>query len=181
MSDREKTANILQALLDNHASDCCLVEMPFSGNSSWIKRRSDLITLKPCKPFTVTAYEIKVSVSDFKKDSLEKQEFSLLHSNRFYYVTPDEDKFKKLVPEWAGWRPYDGKDFHVRKRAPFSECEQPTWQMVSHAIRNSRIARRDTEDMRNRISDLRRHVRTLEDTIKNKDRIISENFIDKFS
>lgn len=164
-TDKEKTSLILKALLENHSADCCLVEMPHVEDWGWVKRRTDLITLKPCKPFTVTAYEIKVSVSDFKNDSIEKQEFALKHCNRFYYVTPNESKFAALIPSWAGWRPYDGKKFTVRRQSPKSEAVPPDWRMVANAIRNSARCRRDVADMRLRMRDNKYLIQDLKNQL----------------
>jgi hypothetical protein len=67
-------------------------------------RRCDFWTLAPCqsKGYAATAYEIKVSRADYRRDTPEKQREARLFSDRFYYVTPPALIQPAEVPDWAG-------------------------------------------------------------------------------
>src|SRR5688572_10827915 len=67
-------------------------------------RRCDFWTIAPwqSKGYLATAYEIKVSRADFKRDTYEKQREARLFSDRFYYVTPAGLLKTTDIPDWAG-------------------------------------------------------------------------------
>ena len=67
-------------------------------------RRCDFWTIAPwqSKGYLATAYEIKVSRADYRRDTYNKQREARLFSDRFYYVTPPALLKTEEVPDWAG-------------------------------------------------------------------------------
>lgn len=109
------------------------------------KRRIDFWTLVPMKSrgFLATAYEIKVSREDFRRDNDEKQSGALAFSDRFYYVTPPGLLTKADLPEWAGLLECDGQRLITIRRAPVRSKQEPTWEFIVSLMRNCGDARRD--------------------------------------
>lgn len=108
-------------------------------------RRVDFWTLEPAASFgfRTSAYEIKVSRSDFKRDTDEKQAGALRWSDRFWYVTPPELLRKEDLPSWAGLQEWDGQAFRVIRKAPKRVKEAPDWEFIVSLLRNSGDCRRD--------------------------------------
>ena len=108
-------------------------------------RRVDFWTLEPAasRGFRAQAYEIKISRGDFKRDSEEKQEGALAYADRFWYVTPPGLIEKAEIPVWAGLQEWDGKLFHVRRKAPMRAKRDPDWEFVVSLLRNCGDQRRD--------------------------------------
>lgn len=109
------------------------------------KRRIDFWTMVPMKSrgFLATAYEIKVSREDFRRDTDEKQSGALVFSDRFYYVTPPGLLAKADLPAWAGLLECDGQRLTTIRRAPVRSKQEPTWEFVVSLMRNCGEARRD--------------------------------------
>lgn len=118
------------------------------------KRRIDFWTMAPIrsKGFLATAYEIKVSRADYKRDSDQKQSGALAYSDRFYYVTPPSLISKDELPEWAGLIEWDGEKLSTIRRSPVREKLQPSWEFVVSLMRNSGEARRDVGLLKAQIS-----------------------------
>lgn len=108
-------------------------------------RRVDFWTLEPAasQGFRATAYEIKISRSDFKRDAGEKQSAALTYSDRFYYVTPPNLISKQELPAFAGLIEWNGKSLTVIRRAPMRRKIEPDWMFVVSILRNSGDCRRD--------------------------------------
>ena len=133
--------DILNALIAYSDDKIWASELAFNGG----ERRIDFWTLEPhrSKHFRSSAYEIKVSRADFKRDTAEKQQHALSFTDRFWYVTPHGLLDRSEIPEWAGLQEWDGRFFHVRKKAPMREKVDPTWEFIVSLIRNSGETRRD--------------------------------------
>lgn len=139
---------ILDALIAASSEKIWAIEVPFG------KSRIDFWTLEPTRSagFRATSYEIKVSRSDFNRDSEEKQEGTLRYSDRFFYVTPSGLLEKREIPEWAGLLEWDGEAWRVKKRSPkLEKAQEPGWGVIVDIIRNSGQCRRDIALMMMRI------------------------------
>jgi hypothetical protein len=110
------------------------------------KRRIDFWTLAPIpsKGFQATAYEIKISRADYKRDCDEKQSGALLYSDRFYYVTPPGLLAVSELPSWAGLMEWDGERMKTIRRAPARQKQEPSWEFIVSLMRNCGQSRRDT-------------------------------------
>ena len=82
MTDAEKTEAILTALKERCRNEIWAVELALSSGA----RRCDFWSLHPhaSKGYLARAYEIKVSRSDFKRDTSIKQRQARLFSDEFY-------------------------------------------------------------------------------------------------
>lgn len=117
-------------------------------------RRVDFWTLEPAasRGYRASAYEIKISRSDFRRDSDEKQDGALRYSDRFWYVTPPALLTKTEIPKWAGLMEWDGKSFTVKKKAPSRLKQSPDWEFVVSLMRNCGDQRRDIGLMKAQIA-----------------------------
>jgi hypothetical protein len=108
-------------------------------------RRVDFWTLVPAasQGFRATAYEVKISRSDFKRDTDDKQSGALRYSDRFYYVTPPGLIAKGELPAYAGLQEWNGKGFSIVRRAPMRAKSEPDWEFIVSILRNSGDCRRD--------------------------------------
>lgn len=149
-SEAITAANILTALIAVSDAKIWATELAlFSGS-----RRIDFWTLEPVpsKGFRASAFEIKVSRSDFLRDRDGKQDGALKWSDRFWYVTPPDLLTKADLPEWSGLQEWDGKAFRVVRKAPGRSKAEPSWEFVASLIRNSGDCRRDTELLKSQIA-----------------------------
>lgn len=131
-------------------------------------RRCDFWTLAPwqSKGYLATAYEIKVSRADFRRDSHAKQREARLFSDRFYYVTPPGLLRKDEVPDWAGYiEIHDGKP-KIVVPAPLRDKDMPSWELVVSLLRNSGTIRRDTDLIRQENSRLKRMLKNASERIR---------------
>lgn len=149
MSDTDKTEAILEALKQRHRAEIWAVELALSSGA----RRCDFWSLHPhaSKGYLARAYEIKVSRSDFRRDTPKKQRDARLFSDEFYYVTPPGLVNVDEVPDWAGLMEWDGERWRVPISAPRRDKDAPSWELVVSIMRNSGDIRRDTAVMRDRI------------------------------
>ncbi|MGI4744945.1 MAG: MmcB family DNA repair protein [Janthinobacterium lividum] len=110
-------------------------------------RRCDFWTLAPCqsKGYAATAYEIKVSRADFRRDSHAKQREARLFSDRFYYATPAGLLRPDEVPDWAGLIEYSDAGRVIVVPAPLRDKDAPSWELIVSLLRNSGRIRRDTD------------------------------------
>lgn len=124
-------------------------------------RRCDFWTIAPCqsKGYAATAYEIKISRADFRRDSHGKQREARLFSDRFYYVTPPGLLSAEEIPDWAGLiEMRDGKK-HVVVPAPLRDKDAPSWELIVSLLRNSGTIRRDADLIRKERDRLKRQLR----------------------
>lgn len=138
-----KADEILDALIAISSDKLWATELPFRGS----KTRIDFWTLEPMKSkgFRASAYEIKVTKADFKRDTEAKQSGALRYSDRFWYATPDGLIAVEEVPCWAGLMTWNGKRFSIKKKAPKREKESPDWGVFVDVVRNSGQCRRDVQ------------------------------------
>lgn len=158
-------AEVLEALIaDCDTSMIWASELALSSGA----RRCDFWTLAPwqSKGYRAIAYEIKVSRSDFRRDTADKQREARLFSDQFYYATPPGLLTSADIPDWAGLvEIVDGKK-RIAVPAPLRDKDAPSWELIVSLLRNSGRIRRD-EDLivaeRNR---LRRMVRDAAERLK---------------
>lgn len=153
MTDAEKTRQIEEVLVQASVDKICATELPFGPQG---QRRIDVWTLEVAasKHFRATAYEIKVSRADFRRDSQVKQQWALDYSDRFFYVTPPSLISRDELPEWAGLIECEGKALKVIKRAPKREKCDPDWKFIVDLVRSEFLVRRDTSLLTTRIYQL---------------------------
>jgi len=149
--------DIVEALIS--ISDNCIwaTELAFLGGA----RRIDFFTLQPTasQQFRTSAYEIKVSRADFRRDSREKQDHALRWSDRFWYVTPTGLIAPSEAPEWAGLMEWDGKAFRVKRKAPRRSKAPPDWEFIVSMLRFSGDCRRDIGMMKAQLSFMEHQLR----------------------
>lgn len=117
-------------------------------------RRVDFWTLEPAasRGFRATAYEIKISRTDFKRDSEDKQDGAIRWSDRFWYVTPPGLLKRDELPTWAGLQEWDGSKFSIIRKAPMRQKAEPGWDFIVSVLRNAGDIRRDVGLMKAQIA-----------------------------
>lgn len=131
-------------------------------------RRCDFWTIAPwqSKGYLATAYEIKVSRADFRRDTHGKQREARLFSDRFYYVTPPAMLRAEEVPDWAGLLEIlDGKP-KIIVPAPLRDKDAPSWELIVSLLRNSGQIRRDADLIRKERDRLKRMLQNASDRIR---------------
>lgn len=144
-------AQIVEALHKHHHKDLCFDELRLSSGFANLSRLDFLaINVAPSSGNATTAYEVKVSKSDFKRDTHKKQRGARLLSDYFYYIAPKGVIPQDAVPDWAGlieveWKSTKyqnkGKPFISFKKviqAPKRDKDAPSWGLVVSMIRNDR-------------------------------------------
>lgn len=137
---------IIDALIATTGDTCIwATELAYSSG----RNRADFFTLQShaSKGYKATAFEVKVSRADFKRDSHKKQREARLFSDEFYYVTPPGLLKLEEVPDWAGLIEIHNGKRKVIHEAPRRDKDMPSWELVVSLIRNSGRVRRD-EDKR---------------------------------
>lgn len=155
---------VIEALVKRHSKEIWATELAFDGGA----RRCDFWALSAhaSKGFRAVAYEVKISRSDFKRDSYEKQRQARLFSDQFYYATPPGLLEKDQIPDWAGLVEIrSGKAVNV-VQAPLRDKDGPTWQLVASLIRNSGEIRRDADLVRQERNFLRRKMAEAYDKLR---------------
>ncbi len=146
-----KADEIVDALYAKHNKDLCFDELRMSSGFANLSRLDFLaINVAPSSGNLSTAYEVKVSRADFRRDTHIKQRGARLLSDHFYYIAPIDVIPHDEVPDWAGlieveWtvNKYrnNGKPFlKFTKRipAPKRDKDAPSWGLVVSMIRNER-------------------------------------------
>lgn len=131
-------------------------------------RRCDFWTIAPwqSKGYLATAYEIKVSRADFKRDNHGKQREARLFSDRFYYATPPGMLKPEEIPDWAGLiEIHDGKT-KIVVPAPLRDKDAPSWELIVSLLRNSGTIRRDADIVRKERDRLKRMVRDADTKLR---------------
>lgn len=179
MTDAETTAAILEALKAQAGDAIWAVELALATGA----RRCDFwkLEVQASKGYRATAYEIKASRGDFRRDNPVKQREARLYSDRFYYVTPAGLIASEEVPDWAGlieWSLEGG--FKTRIPAPLREKDAPSWELVVSLFRNSAEIGRDVGLMKAELSQLRWQVSRYKAGEKNSEaaiqRLMAENY-----
>lgn len=147
-----KTEQVMQGLRRYARNVDALYFEELRAGAGWgmdSQRRIDAWTIgtAPSKGNERTAYEVKVSRSDFRKDmrSPHKQRPARLFSNRFYYVAPEGLIKPTELPLWAGLLEatiaQDHEWLSLAVPAPFFETEAPSWRfavsLARHAAKHS--------------------------------------------
>ena len=153
---------IIDALIADAPECIWATELAFSSGA----RRIDFWKMEhhSSKGYRATAYEVKISRSDFKRDSHAKQREARLFSDCFYYVTPVGLVKPEEIPDWAGLIEFDGTRLSRKVAAPLRDKSCPSWELVVSLIRNSGEIRRDVTLERKELLGLRRQ----KDEIKKK-------------
>jgi len=148
-NDTIKATQIEELLYEKHTKDMCFRELRFSSGFA-NESRCDFLAMNvgPSTGNAIDAYEIKVSRSDFRRDSHRKQRSARLFSDRFWYIAPEGIIPHEEVPDWAGlmeveWYCHDfegAKPFLRIKRiisAPKRDKDGPSWGLVVSMVRNA--------------------------------------------
>ena len=147
-----KTLEVMEALRRHCRQQGALYFEELRAGAGWgtdSQRRIDAWSIQtaPSKGNVRTAYEVKVSRSDFQSDMRkpQKQRPARLSSNRFYYVAPEGLIKPEELPIWAGLM--EAKEWNgmhhvsVEIDSPFFDTEPPSWRfvvsLVRHAARHS--------------------------------------------
>jgi hypothetical protein len=141
-----EAADIVAFLRKKHARDLHTAELRLSsgfGNAGRIDFWA--MSATPSDGNKATAYEIKVSRADFKRDTFDKQRGARLLSDLFYYITPKGLISTEEVPDWAGlieveWRRGARGPALAPKTiipAPKRDKDAPSWGLVCSLIRNT--------------------------------------------
>ncbi|MCF1452256.1 MmcB family DNA repair protein [Agrobacterium vitis] len=131
-------------------------------------RRCDFWTIAPwpSKGYLATAYEIKISRADFKRDTHGKQREARLFSDRFYYVTPAGLLKPEEIPDWAGLIEItEGKQKTI-VQAPLRDKDAPSWELIVSLLRNSGRIRRDADLVKKERDILRAKVKRASEQIR---------------
>lgn len=155
MKDSEKTKVMLECLKKHFTSwgrgrtNILFPELRLgSGYCGVSQRRIDLFIISSNAGNETTAFEIKASRQDFKKDINDdlKQRGARLYSNNFYYVAPLGMIKKEEVPLWAGLFEFDldmyekseGKDYRFIETvpAPLHPKAVPSWGLICSMVRH---------------------------------------------
>lgn len=150
-SNKSITANqIADKLREKHRKDMCFEELRLSSGFA-NQSRVDFLALNvaPSTGNKCTAYEIKVSRSDFRRDSAIKQRGARLFSDLFYYIAPVDVIPPEEIPDWAGLIEVDWHCYKYRNSKPFLRLREnisapkrdkdiPSWGLVVSLIRNDR-------------------------------------------
>lgn len=146
MSDAEKTQEILDALIARSDRMIWASELAIGPK----RGRIDFWTISPQQgsAYAATAYEIKVSKADFKRDTAEKQRLARLYSDEFFYVAPKGLLSPSDIPDWAGLQEWDGRRFAHTIHAPRRDKDAPSWELLTSIIRYSGQVHRDIDMMK---------------------------------
>lgn len=153
-NDAIKTTDVEEFLQRLHQKDIWFQELRLSSGFG-MEGRIDFLAINP-GPSTgnkATAYEIKVSRADFRRDTHKKQRGARLFCDQFYYIAPVGVIPHDEVPDWAGlieveWKAVRGRrnasgrhDIRlVHKtiiRAPKRDKDAPSWGLVCSLVRNA--------------------------------------------
>lgn len=149
-NDAITAAHIEEYLQLQHSKDIWFQELRLSSGFG-MEGRIDFLALNPgpSSGNKATAYEIKVTRSDFRRDSHLKQRGARLFSDQFYYIAPVGVIPHEEIPDWAGlieveWRaskftsgPKVGLVHRTVIRAPKRDKDAPSWGLVCSLIRNA--------------------------------------------
>lgn len=146
------TAKEIIQLLRDYNHDAILIEEMRcgAGHDGVSEMRIDLWALIPVKSkgFTATAFEVKVSRSDFirEKRKPDKQRGARLFSDYFYYVVPEGVIGIEELPLWAGLIEVvvdpesERVSLRTTRTAVRDEKGPPTWGFVVSLLRRHQTA-----------------------------------------
>ena len=156
MAAAKATSEILEALKVRSEKLIWAEELALSSGA----RRCDFWTLHPhaSQGYRATAYEIKVSKADFRRDTHAKQRDARLFSDEFYYVTPAGLIAETDLPDWAGLIEWDGERVRTKVAAPPRDKDAPSWELVVSIMRYSGDVRRDTDLLKTQLNAANREL-----------------------
>lgn len=147
-------ADILEALEAKHAGDIRVRELRLSSGAE-SPGRIDLwaISPSPGRGNIATSYEIKISRSDFRRDTPVKQRGARMISDYFYYAAPKGLIRPSELPEWAGLIEFTPNSLHpswppsmrTTVAAPKRDKDSPSWGLVCSILRRWPIIGEDGE------------------------------------
>ena len=125
-------------------------EMRLGSGFGVSQRRIDFWALStaPSKGNEATAYEVKVTRSDFLRDIRNplKQRGARLYCDQFYFITPPDLIKPDEIPDWAGLQevnqrePQIGSVYLFTKEivpAPYLSKMRPSWPFVVSLLRRN--------------------------------------------
>lgn len=145
------TAKEIAVALSNgkHSKDLTFEELRLSSGYA-MPSRVDLwaLNVAPSTGNTADAYEIKVSRSDFRRDSHKKQRGARLFADRFWFAAPVGIIPHEEVPDWAGLIEFSWKcgthksakpylHHKVVIPAPKRDKDGPSWGLVVSLLRHA--------------------------------------------
>lgn len=147
------SADIVAALHVEHERgrnpDLCFEELRLSSGFE-NESRVDFLAMNvaPSTGNLTTAYEVKITRQDFRRETYQKQRGARLFSDKFYFIAPKGVIPHDEVPDWAGlieveWTVYKGKPrLRMLKTipAPKRDKEVPSWGLIVSMVRNARKA-----------------------------------------
>lgn len=167
MTDPELTETITNAITHRAANHIWATEVPVG------KRRIDVWTLHPFRSqgHLATSYEVKVSRSDWRRDTALKQREARLYSDRLYYVTPKGLIKPEELPDWAGLQEWNGTRLVTKVQAPDVAKAVLSWDFIVGLLRSSGTVRRDVsvqmQEMQREIYRKDRLIAQLQKQVKN--------------
>lgn len=150
-NDTITAAQIEEFLQRLHTKELWFQELRLSSGFG-MEGRMDFFAISP-SPSTgnkAVVYEIKISRSDFRRDSHQKQRGARLMSDQFYYIAPVGVIPHEEIPDWAGLIEVEWKAVRTRNstdvrlvhktiiRAPKRDKDSPSWGLVCSLIRNAK-------------------------------------------
>lgn len=152
---------ILKRLMNRHSRCLCFPELRMgTGCRADADRAIDLFVMEdiPSKLFKRTAYEIKVSASDFSRELSDptKRRAAVRFANEFYFATPTGLIDKKRIPIECGLIEISEQGYaNVVVGAPWHD-NAPNWGLVASLARRitDKLVVVDNVDMRNKIAAL---------------------------
>lgn len=143
MKDKEKTEIMLNALIERETAwgkgrtNIIFPELRLgSGYCGVSQRRIDLFEISSNAGNTTTAFEIKASRADFKKDVQDdqKQRGARLYANVFYYVAPRGMLQTDEIPLWAGLLEFDFAEYEKLKNSKsLRDAQLHSWKLTVDA------------------------------------------------
>lgn len=148
-TDTITAKDIESELAKKHSKDFCFFDLRLSSGFEW-EGRIDFLALNvaPSAGNKIDVYEIKVSRSDFRRDTHKKQRGARLFCDKFWYIAPKGIIPHEDVPDWAGlieveWAcaKYKGAKPYLKMSrvipAPKRDKDSPSWGLVVSMLRNA--------------------------------------------
>ena len=150
MGNPMNSDDIVAALAVRHKKDIHVEELRLSSGFAWAGRMDFwAISPSPASGNLATAYEVKISRGDFRKDTHKKQRGARLFSDKFFYVAPEGIIKPEEIPDWAGFMEASWTEkkwvnhglptvtFKTVIPAPKLDKEAPSWGLVCSLLRNT--------------------------------------------
>lgn len=141
VSDKEKTAAVLKALLLRYDSDryAKFPELPsVTGHAAsyidlWV------MDLWPSNRFLTISFEIKASRGDFLHEIKDpaKRTAAMYLANQYYFATPKGLVDPDELPEGTGLMEISNSTAKVKVQAPVRRIEPPTWGFMATVARQA--------------------------------------------